>query len=161
MKILILNGPNLNLLGKRDKEKYGSFTLEDIEKLLSKEFSDERFEFYQSNSEGALIDALQAARTSVLGVVFNPGGYTHTSVAIRDAVSAIQIPVIEVHLSNPQAREEFRHTSLVSGVALGTIAGFGWYSYVLGLQALSNYLMTIKPQFIGNLATKGEQFIQP
>jgi len=161
--ILVLHGPNLNLLGIRETNVYGTVSLEEINRRLVRigEKLGWEIKTYQSNSEGALIDALQAARTSVLGVVFNPGGYTHTSVAIRDAVSAIQIPVIEVHLSNPQAREEFRHTSLVSGVALGTIAGFGWYSYVLGLQALSNYLMTIKPQFIGNLATKGEQFIQP
>ena len=161
--ILVLHGPNLNLLGIRETGIYGNVSLEEINRRLVKIGEELGWEIktYQSNSEGGLIDALQAARSSVLGVVFNPGGYTHTSVAIRDAVSAIQIPVIEVHVSNPQAREEFRHTSLVSGVALGTIAGFGWYSYVLGLQALSNYLMTNKPQFIGNLTAKVEQFAQP
>ena len=107
-----------------------------------------------------MIDALQDARTSALGVVFNPGGYTHTSVAIRDAVSAIRIPVIEVHLSNPQAREPFRHTSLISGVALGTIAGFGWYSYVLALHALTNHLIANKPEFIGSMSTKVEQYVE-
>ncbi len=145
--ILVLHGPNLNLLGIRETNVYGTVSLDEINQRLVK-IGDElgwKIKTFQSNSEGALIDALQDARTSVLGVVFNPGGYTHTSVAIRDAVSAIRIPVIEVHLSNPQAREPFRHISLISGVALGTIAGFGWYSYVLGLQALSNYLTANKP----------------
>jgi len=138
MKILILHGPNLNLLGAREPEVYGSMTLNDInEKMiaLGKELGAE-IKCSQSNHEGALIDALQDAHTWANGVVFNPGGYTHTSVALRDAISAIVIPVIEVHLSNVYAREEFRQRSLVSAVCKGKVSGFGWRSYELGLRGL-------------------------
>ena len=138
MKILILHGPNLNLLGTREPEVYGSMTLDDInEKMiaLGKELGAEVI-CKQSNHEGALIDALHDARTWANGVVFNPGGYTHTSVALRDAISAIQVPVIEAHISNVYAREEFRHTSLISAVCKGKIAGLGWKSYALALRAL-------------------------
>lgn len=145
MKILVLHGPNLNLLGTREPEIYGSMTLGDLDmKLieLGKELGAE-LKCCQSNHEGALIDALQDAQTWADGVLFNPGGYTHTSVALRDAISAIRISVIEVHLSNVYAREEFRHTSLISAVCKGKIVGFGWRSYTLGLRALTETLAEV------------------
>ena len=140
--VLVLHGPNLNLLGSREPEVYGSLTLADIDKRLLETGKSLglKVRSYQSNSEGALIDALHAARGWASGVVFNPGGYTHTSVALRDAVAAIAIPVVEVHLSNVYAREEFRQHSLISPVCAGKITGFGWRSYLLGLQALAGIL---------------------
>jgi 3-dehydroquinate dehydratase-2 len=138
MKILLLHGPNLNLLGTREPEVYGAMTLDDINKKMVALGAEVGAEVtcLQSNHEGALIDALHDARTWAAGVVFNPGGFTHTSVALRDAISAIVIPVIEVHLSNVYAREEFRHKSLVSAVCKGKVSGFGWRSYELGLRGL-------------------------
>jgi len=136
--ILILHGPNLNLLGTREPGVYGSQTMRDIDdmcKTLGGELGVE-VRSAQSNSEGVLIDLLQEADGRDAGVVFNPGGYTHTSVALRDAVAAISIPVIEVHLSNPQAREEFRRRSLIAPVCRGSIAGLGPLSYTLALRAL-------------------------
>lgn len=151
--VLILHGPNLNLLGIRETGIYGTVSLEEINQRLVEigETLQTEVRTFQSNSEGGLIDALQDARLWARGIVFNAGGYTHTSVALRDAVAAIQIPVIEVHLSNPQAREHFRHRSLIAPVCLGAIAGFGWYSYVLGLQALVNHLG------IGNEKSRGSE----
>ena len=142
MKFLVLHGPNLNLLGTREPEVYGSMTMEDINSKLVEQGRGLGVDIrcQQSNSEGALIDILQEARAWADGVIFNPGGYTHTSVALRDAISSISIPVVEVHLSNVYAREEFRHKSLLSAVCKGKITGFGWHSYALGLQALVDIL---------------------
>jgi len=138
MKILVLHGPNLNLLGTREPGVYGSLTMEDINArcvALGRELGAE-VRCAQSNHEGALIDALHEARGWAVGVVFNPGGYTHTSVALRDAISAIGIPVVEAHLSNVYAREDFRHKSLVSAVCKAKISGAGWRSYTLALRFL-------------------------
>jgi len=140
--ILILHGPNLNLLGTREPEVYGALTLEEINQrlyALGEELGVE-VRAFQSNSEGALVDALHEARAWAAGVVFNPAAYTHTSVALRDAIAAIGIPVIEVHLSNVYAREAFRHQSLLASVCMGKITGFGWRSYALGLRALVEWL---------------------
>ncbi len=142
-KILVLNGPNLNLLGEREPGVYGSLSLNEINEMLVAEGIALGLEVKttQSNQEGVLIDLLQDARVWASGVVFNPGGYTHTSVALRDAISAIRIPVVEVHLSNIYSREEFRHHSMISAVCAGSIAGFGWRSYRLGIIALAAILM--------------------
>ena len=142
MKFLILHGPNLNLLGTREPEIYGSLSLMDIDARLTELAGRYHAELAckQSNHEGELIDILQDARTWADGVVFNPGAYTHTSIALRDAISAIGIPVVEVHLSNVYAREEFRHVSMISAVCKGKITGFGWRSYTLGLSALIEML---------------------
>lgn len=142
--ILILNGPNLNLLGTREPEVYGADTLDDIVDEL-RSLADARgyaIEAVQSNVEGELVDALHAARTTAAGVVFNPGAYTHTSIALRDAISAVGLPVVETHLSNVHAREEFRHTSMLTAVCLGVVGGFGRTSYRLALDALISHLET-------------------
>jgi len=130
MKLLILNGPNLNLLGVREPEKYGSTTLESLEKDLRNRFSDHELDFFQSNHEGELIDRIQSADADgTRGIVFNPGGYTHTSVAIRDAIASVATPVIEVHITNIAARETFRHHSVTAGATLGQISGLGIAGY--------------------------------
>lgn len=140
--IMVLHGPNLNLLGQREPEIYGKMTLEEIDRRLVAAGRELALEVrsFQSNSEGGLIDALHTAREWASGVIFNPGGYTHTSVALRDAIAALQLPVIEVHLSNVYAREEFRYSSMISPVCAGKITGFGWRSYLLGLYAIAGVL---------------------
>jgi 3-dehydroquinate dehydratase-2 len=140
--ILILHGPNLNLLGTRETDIYGAMTLEEIDRRLRQAAEGMSLEVrsFQSNHEGELIDALHDARDWAAGVVFNPAGYTHTSVALRDAVAAIRLPVVEVHLSNVDGREAFRHASLIAPVCAGKIAGFGWRSYLLGLSALAGII---------------------
>jgi len=140
--VLVLHGPNLNLLGEREPQVYGTLRLVEIDQRLALIGAGLGLEVrtYQSNSEGALIDALQEARLWAKGVVFNPGGYTHTSVALRDAVAGIGLPVVEVHLSNIHAREEFRRISMIAPACAGAIAGFGWHSYALGLHALAGLL---------------------
>ncbi|MEI7473246.1 MAG: type II 3-dehydroquinate dehydratase [bacterium] len=145
MKILIIHGPNLNLLGKREPDKYGNTTLEEINNNLKNEASNLNVEvnFFQSNIEGEIITKIQQTMGIYDGLVINPAAYTHTSVAIRDAILAVNIPTVEVHLSNIHQREEFRHFSYIAPVAIGQIAGFGADSYKLGLLALVNKLKDI------------------
>ncbi|MFK8023743.1 MAG: type II 3-dehydroquinate dehydratase [Ilumatobacter sp.] len=140
--ILILNGPNLNLLGTREPEVYGAHTLDQIVAECRSIAGVHGFDItdVQSNVEGELVDALHAARDTAVGVVFNAGAYTHTSVALRDAITAIELPVVETHLSNVHARDEFRHTTMIGAVCLGVVAGFGRDSYRLALEGLIAHL---------------------
>lgn len=140
--VLVMHGPNLNLLGQRETNVYGRLDLQEINRRIVAAGADLGLEVrtFQSNHEGALIDQLHEAQKWAKGVAFNPGAYTHTSVALRDAIAAIQLPVIEVHLSNTQAREDFRHVSMVAPVCAGTITGFGWRSYLLALHALKGIM---------------------
>ena len=138
MRILLINGANLNMLGIREPEKYGGKTLAEIEQSVinkGKELGAE-VDTYQSNIEGEIVEKIQQARGVYDGILINAGGYTHTSVVIRDAIAAVNIPTIEIHMTNIHAREEFRHTSLLSGVCKGIVAGFGEDSYILGLEGL-------------------------
>ena len=138
MEILIIHGPNLNLLGTREPEVYGYDTLDDINARL-RDFAaaqDVKLRFFQSNHEGAIIDTIHEAREWAAGIVINPGGLTHTSVALRDAIAGVSLPTVEAHLSNIHAREDFRRHSYVTGVCMGIISGFGWRSYQLALDAL-------------------------
>lgn len=137
-KILVIHGPNLNLLGSREPEQYGTVTQKGIDQTLKKIAAEEnlKLKILQSNSEGTLVDAIQQAQGAFDGILINPAAYTHTSVALRDAVAAVGLPVVEVHLSNIYRREEFRHHSFIAPVAVGQVSGFGAYSYVLGLYGL-------------------------
>ena len=142
MKILVINGPNLNLLGDREKENYGEITLDAINsdlKALALELGVE-IDFFQSNTEGEIVDKIQAAKGCFDGIIINPAAYTHTSIALRDALLAVKLPAVEVHLSNIHAREEFRKTSYTAPVCIGQIAGFKKDSYLLALRAIVNYL---------------------
>jgi len=141
-KIIILNGPNLNLLGEREKEKYGKITLLNVENEC-KEFAkknDVNLSLFQSNIEGEIVEKIQKARNEQHGLIINAGGYTHTSVAIHDALKVLKIPIIELHITNIYKREEFRHKSLISKLATGILCGFGTDGYVMALQAMKNYL---------------------
>jgi 3-dehydroquinate dehydratase-2 len=142
MRILVIHGPNLNLLGTREPEIYGHTTLDQIDARLTRVAKEAGFELdcHQSNHEGVLVDRIQEARGTAAGILINPAGLTHSSVSLRDALAATDLPVVEVHLSNVFARESFRHHSFVSGVALGVVSGFGPESYRLGLEALIQHL---------------------
>ena len=141
-KIIILNGPNLNLLGEREEDQYGNITLKDIESKCSNYAIKNKIDlsFFQSNIEGELVEQIQKSRNDQQGLIINAGGYTHTSVAIHDALKIIKIPIIELHISNIYNREEFRHKSLISKVAKGIVCGLGTDGYLLSLQAMTNLL---------------------
>ena len=136
MKFQIINGPNLNLIGKREKEVYGEIKMEDYLKLLREHFPDMTLDYYQSNQEGDLIDQIQQSAGSFDGIVLNAGGYTHTSVSLRDAIASVSKPVVEVHISHLLKRESFRHASMIAPVCSGTIMGFGLDGYRLAIEAL-------------------------
>ncbi len=142
MKILLINGANLNMLGSREPEKYGSTTLKDIENSVIKRGAElgAEIDAWQSNHEGDIVDKIQSAKGVYDGILINAGGYTHTSVVIRDALASVQIPTVEIHMTNIHAREEFRHTSLISGVCVAQVVGFKELSYTLALEGLVNYL---------------------
>ncbi len=140
MKILILNGPNLNLLGKRDNSHYGNLSLEEIQNKIKIEFPDDDFEFFQSNLEGELINKIQNAENSFDGIIINPGGYAHTSVAIKDSLNECKIQKVEVHLSNLAAREDYRKTTLTASSCEGYISGFQDLSYISGIFTLKKLI---------------------
>ena len=142
IKIIILNGPNLNLLGEREKNQYGNFTLNDVEQKCNDyaNKNDIKLSMFQSNIEGELVEKIQISRNNQDGLIINAGGYTHTSVAIHDALKILKIPIIELHISNIYNREEFRHKSLVSKVAKGIVCGFGSDGYIMSLNAMKKFL---------------------
>ena len=142
LRVLVVHGPNLNLLGSREPEIYGTTTLDEINASLTAQAKESaaELEFFQSNHEGALIDRIQEAPAFADGILINPGGLTHTSVALRDALFATSLPVVEVHLSNVHAREEFRHQSFISGIARAVVVGFGAHGYSLALEGLLHLL---------------------
>jgi 3-dehydroquinate dehydratase-2 len=144
MQIEIINGPNLNLLGKREPEKYGHSSFEDYLLVLKSRFPEIEFTYYQSNIEGEIINEIQKTGFSSDGIILNAGGYTHTSVAITDAIASVTTPVIEVHITNISAREEFRHTSMIGKNCYGSISGFGLDSYRLAVEALIEILKSKK-----------------
>ena len=136
MKVLIINGPNLNLVGTREQDIYGETSMNDFIEEIKEAYFDCEISYYQSNVEGEIVNKLQETeKKKYKGIIVNAGGYTHTSVAIRDAIAAIKTPVVEVHISNPMAREAFRHQSMITGVCKGVIAGFGLESYVLAIDS--------------------------
>ena len=138
-KILVLNGPNINMTGKREPDKYGTMSLDDINKILAEKgkSAGAEIEFFQSNSEGAIIDEIHSAMGKYDGVVINAGAYTHYSYAIRDAISSVNVPFVEVHMTNVHKREEFRHKSTISSVCEGVICGFGYKSYIFAIDFLA------------------------
>lgn len=144
MKLLFLNGPNLNMLGTREPDKYGVLTLAEIEKMIKNEAKDIEIKFFQTNIEGELVTEIQNAKGVYDGIVINPAAYTHTSIAIRDALLAVEIPAVEIHLSNIHKREEFRKVSMTAAACIGQITGFGANSYKLGLYAIVDYLNSKK-----------------
>ncbi len=141
MKFLVINGPNLNMLGTREPEKYGTTTLADIEKEIEAHAKKQGVEvdFYQSNIEGEIVTAIQKAKGIYDGIIINPAAYTHTSVALRDAILAVELPAVEIHLSNIHTREEFRHHSFTAPVCVGQITGFGKFGYIMALDAIANH----------------------
>lgn len=141
MKFLVINGPNLNMLGTREPEKYGTTTLADIEKEIEAHAKKKGVEvdFYQSNIEGEIVTAIQKAKGIYDGIIINPAAYTHTSVALRDAILAVELPAVEIHLSNIHSREEFRHHSFTAPVCVGQITGFGKFGYIMALDAIANH----------------------
>ena len=138
MRILIINGANLGVLGFREPEKYGSMKLDELNKKITENFPDVEFEFFQSNSEGEIVDRLNSVliNKNFDGIIINPGAFTHYSYAIRDAIEALDVPVVEVHMTNIYSREEFRRKSVIAPVCRGHIAGFGYLSYILGVEAI-------------------------
>ena len=145
MKIILINGANLNMLGTREPEKYGKTTLSNIEKSViqkGKELGAD-IDVWQSNHEGEIVDKIQSAKGLYDGILLNAGGYTHTSVVIRDAIASVQVPTVEIHMTNIHAREEFRHTSLISGVCIAQVVGFKEQSYTLALEGLVSYLSNV------------------